>query len=252
MVTKSRGFKMSISIGGMFLIPVRVEKAISDSSKVTLHEYHKDDMGAGGRKVYCKSCGKELATTDIVKGFEVSKGQVVAFSKEELESLPLSTTKNIEIDGFVEAGKINRTYFDATYFVSPDEASVQAYNLLVHGMKNSGKVAVGKLALRNRENLCIIYTNNSGLILSTMCWHDEAKDCPTIPKVTISDVQAELMSTIINKYSKDFVHTNYSDKYNDALRTMAEQKINGEIISVTPEESKPQNLEDALRALASA
>lgn len=74
----------------------------------------------------------------------------------------------------------------------------------------------------------------------------------TIPKVTISDVQAELMSTIINKYSKDFVHTNYSDKYNDALRTMAEQKINGEIISVTPEESSPQNLEDALRALASA
>jgi len=251
-MARSRGFKMSIAVGGMFLIPVRLDKTTSDS-KISLHEYHKDDMGSSGRKAYCKSCGKDLTSADIVKGIEVTKGQVVTFSKEELESLPLSTTKNIEVDGFVKAEEINRLALGTSYYLSPDETSSQAYNLFAHGLKKMGRVAVGKVALRNRENLCIVYPMSGGLVLSMMCWHDEFKDNPSIPKTEITDTQADLMDVIIKKYSKPFDHSVYSDQYNDALKKMAEQKLNGDIITIsTPQEQQPQNIEDALRALAAA
>jgi DNA end-binding protein Ku len=250
MVTKSRGFKLTMVIGGLLLIPVRLEKAIADS-KVSLHEYHKDDMGEGGRKAYCKLCGKDIGEGDILKGLEVSKGKVVTFTKEELENLPISTTRNIEVDTFVEVKNIDRLTLETPYYLSPDEASGQAYALLMQGLKKSGKVAVGKFALRNRENLCVIYPVNKGLVLSIMCWQEELKDAPSIPKVELTDAQAEMMGVVISKFSKPFNYGGYSDKYNDALKNLAERKLNGEVITVAPEAPKAQqNLEEALKALA--
>jgi len=240
---------MAISIGGAFLIPVRLDKVVRDS-KVSLHEYHKDDMGASGRKAYCKSCGKELSSDDIVKGIEISKGQVVTFNKEELESLPLSTTKNIEVDRFVETRELNQLTFGAPYYIVPDEVGVKAFNLFMEGLKRLNKVAIGKVAIRNRENLCAIRPTPSGLVMSIMCWHDELKDSPTIPKSELSDNEIDLITQVIGKFSKDFVHSDFSDKYNDALKEMADKKLKGETLSVTQEQSQPQqNLEDALKLL---
>lgn len=245
----SRGWKMAISIGGAFLIPVRLDKATKDS-KVSLHEYHKDDMGAGGRKAYCKSCGKDLVSDDIVKGIEISKGQVVTFSKEELESLPLSTTKNIEVDRFVEARELNQLTFGTPYYVAPDEVGVKAFNLFMEGLKKLNKVAIGKVAIRNRESLCAIRPVNGMLVMSTICWSDELKDAPTIPKSEISDSELDLITQVIGKFSKDFVHSDFSDKYNDALKEMADKKLKGEAIPVAQERAQPQqNLEDALKAV---
>ena len=240
---------MAISIGGAFLIPVRLDKAIRDS-KVSLHEYHKDDMGASGRKAYCKSCGKELSSDDIVKGIEVSKGQVVTFSKEELESLPLSTTKNIEIDRFVEARELNQLTFGTPYYIVPDEIGVKAFNLFMAGLKKLNKVAIGKVAIRNRENLCAIRPTSNGMIMSIMCWHDELKEAPTIPKSDFTDNELDLITQVIGKFSKNFVHSDFSDRYNDALKKMADKKLKGEAISVAQEQPQPQqSLEDALKAL---
>ncbi len=246
---QSRGWKMAISIGGAFLIPVRLD-GIAREAKSNLHEYHKDDMGAGGRKAYCKTCNKELSKDDIVKGLEVSKGQVVTFSNDELASLPLATTKNIEVDRFVQAQEINPLLFETTYYVAPDEVGVQAFNLFAEGLKKLNKVAIGKVAVRQRESLCVIRPLNGGLVMSTLYWSNEMKDAPQVPKSEVSNVQLDLITQVIGKFSKPFTHEDYSDKYLDALNQMAQDKLSGKTVTVaTPAAQPQQNLEDALKAL---
>lgn len=239
---------MTITIGGAFLIPVKLDNVARDA-KTNLHEYHKDDMGASGRKKYCKACDEELTTEDIIKGLEVSKGQVVTFSKEELASLPLATTKSIEIDRFVGAEELNQLTFDSAYYLTPDEIGVNAFNLFMRGLKKLNKVAVGKVAIGQRENLCAIRPMNGGLVLSTMFWSEEMKKSPQVPKSEITDVQLDLISQVIGKFSKPFNHADYSDQYLNALREMAQKKMNGEIITTIIEQQPQQNLEDALGAV---
>jgi len=241
--------KMSISIGGMFLIPVKLDN-VAREAKSNLHEYHKEDMGAGGRKKICKACGKELITEDIVKGLEVSKGNVVTFSKEELASLPLSTTKNIEIDRFVDATELDTLTFDTGYYLSPQEVGAEnAFNLLLEGMKKLGKVAIGKVAIAQRENLCAIRLVNDGLVLSTMFWNSEIQPAPQVKKPQTTNEQVDLITQVIGKYSKTFNHEDYSDKYLDTLNMMATKKLAGEVIPVATTQEPRQNLEDALKAL---
>ncbi len=236
-------------VGGTFLIPIKVD-GVAKESKSNLHEYHKDDMGAGGRKKICKACGKDITDADIVKGLEVTKGQVVTFTKEELDSLPLSTTKNIEIDRFVDAGEINPLTFDSVYHVAPRDGSDNAFNLFAEGLKQLKKVAIGKVAIAQRENLCVIRPVNGGLVMSTLYWANEMKNAPQIAKTELTDVQLDLIKQVIGKFSKKFDHTEYSDKYLDALNQMAKDKLAGKNITVaTPQAQPQQNLEDALKAL---
>ncbi len=243
--------KMSISIGGMFLIPVKLDNVTSET-KSNLHEYHKEDMGAGGRKKICKKCNKDITEADIVKGLEVSKGNVVTFTKEELASLPLSTTRNIEIDRFVEAKELNPLTFDTGYYLSPQEVGAEsAFNLLMEGMKKLGKVAIGKVAISQRENLCVIRPVNGGLVLSTMFWNSEIKPSPQVPKQQVTDEQVDLITQVIGKFSGAFNYTDYSDKYLGALSQMAQDKLTGKELTTVAQPKPQENLEDALRALVS-
>ena len=236
-------------VGGTFLIPVKVD-TIAKDAKSNLHEYHAADMGAGGRKKYCKKCNMEIGEADIVKGLEVTKGTVVTFIKEELASLPLSTTKNIEVDRFVEAGEINPLLMETDYYMSPRDGSDNAFNLFFEGLKKLNKVAIGKVAIAQRENLCVIHPVNGKVVMSTMFWSDEMKQSPQMPKSEITEVQLDLITQVIGKFSKPFNHADYSDQYLTALRAMAQKKTNGEAITVVADQQQPQqNLEDALRAL---
>ena len=236
-------------VGGTFLIPVKVD-TIAKEAKSNLHEYHKDDMGAGGRKKYCKACNKEISDADIVKGLEVAKGTVVTFTKEELANLPLSTTKNIEVDRFVEAGEINPLLMETDYYVSPRDGSDNAFNLFAEGLRKLKKVAIGKVAIAQRENLCVIHPIGGKVVLSTMFWSGEMKEAPQVPKTEVTEVQLDLITQVIGKFSKKFNHNDYSDEYLTALNKMANDKLAGKNITVaTPQAQPQQNLEDALRAL---
>ena len=248
----SKGLNMSIAIGdGAFLIPIKMEKVTKDS-KTSLHEYHKTDMGRGGRKKYCKVCGEELETEDLIKGLEISKGKVVTFSKDELDSLPLPSTKCLDVDGFIEVQELNPLSYESSYFISPRDGSDRSLFCFTDGLFSSGKVAVGKMIMSSRENLFALRPMNGRLIMSIMCWEKELKTPPTSPKPEITENHKNLIAQVIGKWSKPFDYTSFSDHFDDALKEMAEKKLNGEDIVTTVAEQPPtQNLEDALQALVS-
>ncbi len=245
-------WKGAISIGGLLTIPVRLEKATTDH-RMSLHEYHKDDMGQGGRKVYCKSCAKDLTEEDLVKGYEVTKGQIITFSEAELNSLPLSTVHNIDVC-FAEANEVEPLALDEAYYIIPDDIGVRAFNVLMAGLNKLGKVAVGKVAIRNREHICTIQPEGDKFLLTTLHWADELRESPTVPKAEVKQTELDLITQVIGKFSKKLNLGDFADDYNEALKTMAEKKMKGETITVaeTVAPKQEQSLEDALRILTQA
>lgn len=241
-------FKGAISLGS-FLIPMRIVKATSEHD-VRFHEYHATDMGRVGRSKPCKSCGAVLSGADILKGIEVSKGTVISFTPQEIESLPVKSAKNIEIDRFVAAEELNPLMFDGAYYVLPEEIGVKAFELFVNGLKKERKVAIGKIAMRQREHICAIFPSGNGLMLNTLHYHDEIRPMPSVPKAQTQADEVELIGQVIKKYTKPFDHAAYVDEYTDAIQAIIDAKLKGEAVPVM-ENKVPEvrNLKEALEGL---
>lgn len=242
-------FKGAISIGG-FVIPMRVVKATSEHD-VRFHEYHTTDMGRVGRSKPCKACGTVLTEADITKGVEVSKGSVISFTKEELENLPIKSAKNIEIDRFVGTDELNPLMFDAAYYVLPDEIGQKAFELFVEGLKKARKVAIGKIAMRQREHICAIFPHGTGLMLNTLHYYDEIRNMPQVPKAQLLENEVELINQVIKKHSKPFEHAAYVDEYTDAIQALIDAKLEGKPIPVAQggETKEPVDIVAALKGL---
>ena len=244
-------FNGAIILGGLFCIPSKLVKA-TEEHDVRFHEYHATDNGRVGRSKPCKLCGTILSEEDIIKGVEISKGKVVTFTKPELENLPLASAKNIIVERFVDGSELNSVMMDTTYYVLPNpELGLAQFQLFVKALAKSGKVAIAKIALRQREHLCALTPNGDGLLLNTMLYADEIREMPTSPVSQTNDKELGMLCQYIKNATKPFDHSIYVDEYNDALQKLVDLKIAGEEIPISDETpAKPtQNIEDALNAL---
>jgi DNA end-binding protein Ku len=243
-------FKGAIDLGCGFIIPMKVIKA-TDEHDVRFHEYHTKDMGRVGRDKPCKTCGAILSSDEICKGVEVSKGNVITFMQEELDNLPVTSNKNIVVERFIEAGEINPLMYESAYFVVPEEIGLKAYEMFVRGLKKQHKVAIGKIALRQREHICAISPMGNGLLLNTMFYADEVREMPAIPKAQVINDEVELIGQVINKFSKPFDHGIYADEYTNAVQAVIDAKLKGEkVVPVASTEVKvAKSLTDALSDL---
>ena len=245
-------FKGAILLGS-FPIPIQVVKATKDHD-VAFHEYHSTDLARTGRKSICKGCGKDLESAEIIKGVEVSKGNIVCFSKEEMESLPLKSTREIAIERYVGIGELNPLMFESAYYVTPSEDyAVKAFTQFVKGLQKLHKIAIGKVAMRSREQLCALQPLNGGLVMNTMYYQDEIRGMPQTKTAEVNDGEVELISQVISKFSKPFEHGVYTDDYTDAVNTMVDAKMKGQplpVMQMAANKEAPA-LEDALKDLLS-
>lgn len=243
-------FKGAIMLGS-FPIPIQVIKA-TKSHDVMFHEYHSTDLGRVGRSKSCKSCGAVLTGADIVKGVEITKGTVVTLTKEELETLPITSTKNIEIDRYVKANEINPLMLESSYYVLPSEDyAVKAFTQFVKGLKKQGRVAIGKVTMRQRENICVLQPVNGGLIMSIMLYANEIRPMPQTPTAKVTEAEVELVTQVINKFAKKFEHEIYSDEYTNAVNLLIDAKLKGKKLATpaTPQTKQAPSLSDALSDL---
>jgi DNA end-binding protein Ku len=248
-------WKGAISFG-LVMIPVKVYGATEEKT-LRFNQLHAPDGGRIRYKRVCSIDGEEVSYSDIVKGYEHEKDHYVTITDEELESLPVKTTRAIEIERFVDSEQIDPIYFQRSYYLVPDGTGVKAYHLLREAMGDDGKVAVAKVAFREKEHLATVRLRDNVLMLETMFWPDEiraARFDELDEEVELRPQEIKMARSLIDSLTDDFEPKDFHDEYRAALEDLISKKVQGEEITYAEpaEPSKVVDLMDALRASVEA
>lgn len=234
-------------------IPIRIYNAIDNQQSVKFNLLSKETNNPVKYEKRDKITGELLRTEDIVKGYQYEPGQYVLVEQEDFEKVKLKSTKVIEIEGFVEASEVHHTLFDAPYFAGPDgDVAAKTYGLLSQALKESGKVGVGKVVLRERENVVLLTPHEQGILLYKLRYPNEVRTIKDVPKmeedIEIDTAQLNMANTLIDSMTMKFDDIKMEDKYNGALKDVIMGKIEGkEIISLVEEEPEVVDIMTALK-----
>lgn len=229
---------------GLISIPVRLYGATEEKT-LRFNLLHKQDNGRMKNNRTCAECGTDnISKDDVVRAYEYEKGSYVTFTDEEIDSVQVPTSHTIEVLTFVPTEQIDPIYYNRSYYLAPDELGVKAYALLRTALEQSGKVALAKVAIRDKERLGTLRIRDKALVLETMYWPDEIRE-PAFPELDttaeVRDNELTMANTLIESLSEDFDPSQFKDTYREALMSAVEQKIAGrEIVApATPDDHAP-------------
>src|ERR1051325_6765702 len=224
-------------------IPIRIYNAVDTEDTIRFNQLHKEDHGPVGYEKKCKKCGKALTAEEIVKGYQFEPEQYVIMSPDDLEKIKLKSTKVIEIEGFIDAAEVHPTLYESPYFAGPDGlVAGKAYSLLTQALHASGKVGVGKVVLRDREEVVMIGPLDGGLVLYKLRSPNELRKMEDVPQFERKDAnkdELKLSINLVQSMTSTLGDINLIDQYRDALRELIEAKIAGREVISAPEEEKP-------------
>lgn len=225
-------------------IPIRIYNAVDTAQTVRFNQLHRDCSGRVGYDKKCRKCSKNVSNEEIVKGYQYEPDQYVVFEKDDIEKVKLKSTKVIEIDGFVDSKEIHPTLFEAPYFAGPDgDVAAKTYALLGAALKNSGKIGVGKVVLRDREDVVAIAPHDGGLLLYRLRYPDEIRSMGDVPliddKMKADKEELKLAKSLVDSMATTFKKIEAKDRYHGALRDMIKAKVEGKEIVTVEEEEKP-------------
>jgi DNA end-binding protein Ku len=237
---------------GLVNVPVKLYSAVSRKT-VRFHQLHDADHVRIQQKRVCPADGEEVAYDNIVKGYEISPDKYVVIEPEELEALDPKKTRSIDIQEFVDLSEIDPIYFDHPYYLAPGTGASKAYRLLLAAMKETNKVAIARVVIRQKENLVAIRATGDVLAMATMVFHDEVISPDTIDELPDDDTEAskrevEMAEQLINSLTADFEPAKYHDEYRERVMELIEAKAAGEEISIQPPE-EPVKVPDLMAAL---
>ena len=235
---------------GLITIPVRLYTATEEKT-VKFNMLHGKD---GGRIKYQRVCsvdGQEVPWDEIVRGHEYEKDHYVTFTDDELDSALGDMARAIDVVHFVPLEQIDPVLFQKSYYVAPEPTGVKAYKLLIEALKKSGKVAIARVALREKEHLATLRSSGGVFIMETMYWPDEvrAAEFEELGKqVDIRDAELDMAMSIIDNLSQDFDAKEYHDRTREAVEAMIERKVKGQEVVAT-EGAEPAPVVDLMAAL---
>jgi DNA end-binding protein Ku len=242
----------SISFG-LVNVPIRLYNAVKRKT-VSFHQLRQSDGCRIRLKKVCSTDGSEVANENIVKGYEISPDRYVTVSNEDLQALYPKISKSIEIEDFVDLTQIDPIYLEQSYYVVPDKGAAKAYTLLLAAMKDSGKVAIARFVLRNKEYLATLRPADRLLCLSTMFFADEiisVDQISDLPETELEPNKRELTMAkqLIESLSADFDPQKYHNDYHARVMNMIEQKAEGQEIVVRPAAEEGAKVIDLMAAL---
>lgn len=241
--------RKSVITFGMVAIPIAMFTATQDND-IHFNQLHKDDSSRIRYKKTCAHCGKELATEDIVKGFEYDDDKYVVVTDEEIEKIKTEKEKSIQILHFAQLNQISPVYYDKTYQAAPEAGGEKAFELLRAALMAEQKIAIGKTVMGTKDTLMAIIPRENGILISTMFYADDIKELQKqYAKSGISDQELNMARTLINSMDTPFDPSKYKDEYQIKLRELIETKISGkEIVAAKTEGTgKVVDLMDALK-----
>ncbi|GAC1328037.1 MAG: Ku protein [Mycobacteriales bacterium] len=221
-------WKGAISFG-LVTIPVKLYSA-TEERDVSFHQVHRTDAGRIRYKRVCSVDGEEIAYGDIAKGYELPTGETVVLTDEDFADLPLTTSRAIDVLQFVPLEQVDPIYFAKSYYLEPDKTGTKPYVLLREALEQSGKVALVKVALRQRESLATLRVRDGVFVLETMIWPDEVRE-PDFgfldDDIEVRPQELQMAGSLIETLSGDFEPTQYTDGYREALEALIEAKVEG-------------------------
>ena len=248
-------WKGAISFG-LVTIPVSVYPATEEKT-LRFNQLHDDDGGRIRMKRVCSVDGEEVSYEHIVKGYEYEKDRYVILSDEDFEKVPVESSRQIDIQQFVELEEIDPMLYKKSYYLVPEETGAKAYALLREAMNRAGKVGIAKVSFRDKEHLAALRFSDEAFVLETMYWPDEIREADfggVDVDAKIRDNELEMAQTLIDNLTGDWDPAQYTDEYREALLGIVEAKINGEEIEVVEPEpaAKVVDLMEALKASVAA
>ncbi|MBN7772382.1 Ku protein [Clostridium aminobutyricum] len=233
---------------GLVHIPVALYTATQDND-IHFNQLCKQDNSRVRYKKVCAGCGKEVSSGDIIKGFEYDKDKYVIVTDEDFEKIKTEKDRSLQILHFADLKTIQPVYYDKTYHAVPETGGEKAFELLRTAMLQENKVAIAKTVMGNSETLlCIIPTEN-GILIEKMFYQDEIKEIPkSYARPELNEGELTMAKTLIESMAKPFEPSLYKDEYQERLRVLIEDKINGKEIIAAKQESGG-NVIDLMEAL---
>ncbi len=239
---------------GLVNVPVKLYSATSPKS-VRFHQLSSKTGARIRQKRVDATTGEEVAYEEIVKGYEVTPDRYVIIDPEELEALDPKATKTVDIEEFVDLAEIDPIYYDHNYYLAPTAGGAKAYRLLLDAMRESGKVGIGKVVLRSKQQLCALRPTGEVLTLTTMLFGDEVLAPDRLDELeSVTEAQATarelaMAEQLISTLSAEFEPDKYHDEYRERVLELIERKAAGETVAIQPQTEEPAAAPDLMAAL---
>jgi DNA end-binding protein Ku len=239
---------------GLVNVPVKLYSATSPKS-VRFHQLSSKTGARIRQKRVDPTTDEEVPYEEIVKGYEITPDRYVLISTEELEALDPKATRTIDIEEFVDLAEIDPIYYDHSYYLAPAAGGAKAYRLLVDAMRESGKVGIGRVVLRSKQQLCALRPTGEALTLSTMLFGDEVlspdrlDELDSVNEAEASERELTMAQQLIDSLSSDFEPDKYHDEYRERVLDLIERKAAGEEIAIQPQAEEPAAAPDLMAAL---
>ncbi|HEX5592720.1 MAG TPA: Ku protein [Solirubrobacterales bacterium] len=240
---------------GLLNVPVRLYSAVARRN-IALREIRESDSARIKHRRVAEGTDEEVPYENIVKAYELTPGQYVPLSKDEMSALAPEKTRAIDVQDFVDIEEIDPMYFDSPYYLGPADGAEKAYSLLAAAMESSGKAAISRFVFRNKEHLAAIRASDGVLTLTTMRFHDEVvppselDDALPDKKPKVAKREQQMAEQLIDSLSTEFEPDAYKDEYREQLLALIEQKAEGkEIVAPEAEAPKATKAPDLMAAL---
>ncbi|SCG45859.1 non-homologous end joining protein Ku [Micromonospora inositola] len=237
---------------GLVSIGVKLYSA-TEEKDIRFHQVHRDDGGRIRYKRTCSVCGEEVTYDDIAKGYDLGGGEMVILTDEDFAELPLTTSHAIDVLEFVPAEQVDPILYNKAYFLEPEGTATKPYVLLRDALADSERVAIVKVALRQREQLATLRVREGVLLLNTMLWPDEVRtpDFGFLDEdLKVRPPELAMASSLIDSMAGEFQPDAFTDDYRAALQEVIDAKVEGrEVVQPEEEEAAPAAAVDLMAAL---
>lgn len=223
-------------------IPIQIFNAIESKGNISFKQLHKTDNGPVGYDKVCRTCDTKVPKEDIVKGYEYEPDQFVIIEAEDLEKIKLKSNKAIDIEAFVEVADVHPSRYEAVYFVGPNgEVAQKTYSLFCQTLIKTKKAGIGRIILRDREDVVMLVPHLNGLMMYKLRYPYEVRsmdDVPDLPeKPEVDEAQLKLAQTLVDSLETKFEEVDFEDRYRDAIVELVNSKVEGkEIVSMSDAE----------------
>jgi DNA end-binding protein Ku len=238
---------------GMVAIPVRLYLATESSSKVSFNLLCPEHRSRIKNKRWCVEGDHEVAWGDVVRGYEYEKGSYVELTDEDLEKLPLRSSKAIDITGFIKDDELpGALYYQSAYYLEPEKSAEKPYALLNKTLAKTGRVAIAKFALRDRERLVSVRALDGALLMNTLHWPDEIRsteDLGVPEDVKVSPAELKMAENLVGMMATAFEPSEYKDEYKQAVLQLVEAKVQKKEVIAAPEPETETTVVDLMSAL---